>query len=363
VSLFLAVAKSKTDESMLTRVLRNYPVILYILLWAMVILVHFFVLLLVYQFPVSIAITESIVFNALFALLGMGIWYMVKFSDLTRKKTLEIILYHLGGASVTLVIWLSGANILLHELFSSDALYLEFLNRSLPVRLISGLLYYAFMVSLFYLIIYFRELQEKIERENQLNLMLKEAELKTLRAQIRPHFLFNSLNSISALTMTEPLKAQEMVIKLSEFMRFSLSEQDEKIIPLEKELYQIELYLDIEKVRFGNKLIFNKNIDPACLSMLLPALILQPLIENAVKYGVYEALGENRLIIRAEYREGLLDIFIENEFDPDYKTKKGTGTGLKNVAGRLKAIYNRNDLVSFRKSVDVFSVNIKIPQE
>jgi len=124
----------------------------------------------------------------------------------------------------------------------------------------------------------FRELREKSEREERLRSLLKETELSMLRSQIRPHFLFNSLNSISSLTMTNPARAQEMVIKLSEFMRYSLSLSNAMMSSLEKDLYHAGLYLDIEKVRFGEKLVVEEDIDEKALKWQIPAMILQPVL-------------------------------------------------------------------------------------
>ena len=191
--------------------------------------------------------------------------------------------------------------------------------------------------------------------------MLKEAELKTLRSQIRPHFLFNSLNSISALTMSDAAKAQEMVIKLSEFMRYSITQLDEQLIELKDELYHVRLYLDIEKVRFDNKLIIEYDIDEKCYSYKVPALILQPLVENSIKYGVYESTKECKIEISSSCQGKELVLRVKNYFDPDIIQRKGTGTGLQNIRKRLNTLYGRSDLISIEKLEDTFIVELKIP--
>jgi LytS/YehU family sensor histidine kinase len=153
-----------------------------------------------------------------------------------------------------------------------------------------------------------------------------------------------------------------MIIKLSEFMRYSLNFPDESMSTLERELYHIQLYLDIEKVRFGEKLQFTKEIEKNCLAISLPSMILQPIIENAVKYGVYENTSQSHLLLKTSCNEEYLMIYIENDFDPEASFKKGTGTGLRNVGKRLQTAYGTKDLLRTRKENNLFIVEITIPK-
>jgi len=127
------------------------------------------------------------------------------------------------------------------------------------------------------------------------------------------------------------------------------------------ELYHAGLYLDIEKVRFSDRLIIEKYINPACGEMMLPAMILQPLLENAVKHGVNTMLATCTIILKAECNESFLGITISNNFDPDAVPRKGTGTGLNNVQKRMSATYGRNDLLTIKASDGVFEVGLHIP--
>jgi len=347
---------------MMIKYLQNHPATIYVIVWSMVILLHTIILNAVYDLPFILAFADSVVFNIVFSVISFGLWYMVRFSNLQSKSPAIIMINHLFGVTVTLTIWILLSFNLLHSLFTDYPNYVDFLRNSLVFRGISGVFYYAIIVSLYYLIINFRELQDKMKHESELNALLKEAELNMLRSQIRPHFLFNSLNSISSLTITDPLRAQEMVIKLSDFMRFSLDFKEEKLIPLEKEIYHIQLYFDIEKIRFGSKLCVTYNLPPTCMKMMLPALILQPLAENSVKFGLYETTGKVNIVIEAECEEGFLVIKTANDYDPDGNSKKGTGLGLRNIRSRLEKIYNRNDLITISKGSSYFEVVIKFPQ-
>jgi len=295
-------------------------------------------------------------------LIGSGLWFMVRYSNLQTKSVGELAFYHLSGAAVTIFVWMMAAYLILNGVYSDNQFYQDFLDETLSLRIITGIMFYALLVTGYYLIINYRELKEKSQREAQLTGLLKEAELNMLRSQIRPHFLFNSLNSISSLTMTNPGKAQEMVIKLSEFMRYSLNFPDTMISTLEKELHHAELYLDIEKVRFGERLAFEKQIQPDTIDWNVPVMILQPLLENAVKYGVYESSETTRITLKAILENEVLQIKIGNTYDPEATIKKGTGTGLKNIRGRLLNIYGTSSLMKISQADKYFEVTLRIPR-
>ncbi|NTV83399.1 MAG: histidine kinase [Bacteroidales bacterium] len=345
----------------MAKTLKNHLEIVYIILWVTLGVIHFSLLHYGYGLSRLDAFGDSIVFNLLFALIGSGLWFMVRYSNLQTRTIGELAFYHLSGAAVTIFVWMMAAYLILNGVYSDNQFYRDFLDETRSLRIITGVMFYALLVTGYYLIINYRELKEKNQREAQLTNLLKEAELNMLRSQIRPHFLFNSLNSISSLTMTNPGKAQEMVIKLSEFMRYSLNLPDTMISTLEKELYHAELYLDIEKVRFGDRLAFEKHIQPGTLEWNVPVMILQPLLENSVKYGVYESSETTRITLEAILDNDVLQIKIGNTYDPDATIKKGTGTGLNNIRGRLLNIYGTSSLMKISQAGNYFEVTLRIP--
>lgn len=162
--------------------------------------------------------------------------------------------------------------------------------------------------------------------------------------------------------MIEPGKAQEMIIKLSEFLRYTTSQKEEKLTTLEEELNNINRYLDIEKIRFGKRLLVKQTMAEPCHQLKLPGLILQPLLENAVKYGVYESTEESTIEVICTCNSSALSIIVRNQWDPDFQLNKGEGIGLKNIRSRLRIIYNRDDLFIVRKDQKFFEVNIVFPQ-
>ena len=162
--------------------------------------------------------------------------------------------------------------------------------------------------------------------------------------------------------MVSPERAQDMVINLSDFLRYSLSHKNESLTTFEKELQNIDRYLKIEKIRFGHRLNVEKEISEPSLRYYLPGLILQPLMENAVKYGIYESTDQSNIYIIASCTEEVLDIQIKNDYDSDFVTKRGEGIGLRNVNSRMKIQYGREDLVRINKTDKTFEVRLLFPQ-
>ena len=335
--------------------------IFYVAFWMAVAVIQFALLYGVYHQELIIAVADSFVSNLIFAFLGIGIWYMVRFSGKQINGYIKILAYHLAGCAFTILIWQIISYAVLRILFGSNEMFMNFLITSLIVRVLTGVLIYFLLISIDFLVLSFEEMQERAEHEAQLAAMLRDAELSMLRSQIRPHFLFNSLNSVSALTLSNPQAAQDMIIKLSEFMRHSLTLGADTMNSLNEELYHAGLYLDIEKVRFSNRMVIEKDIDPACGEMMLPAMILQPLLENAVKHGVNTMLTSCIISLKAQCNNSFLGITISNSFDPDAVPRKGTGTGLSNVQKRMAAIYGRNDLLNSKATNEVFEIKLQIP--
>jgi two-component system, LytTR family, sensor kinase len=200
-----------------------------------------------------------------------------------------------------------------------------------------------------------RAVTEKIARD---------AELASLRQQLQPHFLFNSLNSINALIGTQPSKARNMVQQLSDFLRGTIKKDDSQLMLLFEELQQVRLYLEIEKVRFGHRLATHIDSDNASLSSKLPPLLIQPVVENAIKFGLYDMVGETIIQIKTTIENNELLIAVENPFDATTASpQQGTGFGLSSLQRRLYLLYGRNDLLITTQNEKTFTTQIRIPQQ
>ncbi|MEO9483550.1 MAG: histidine kinase [Ekhidna sp.] len=333
---------------------------LYTMIWFVVMTAHGSVLYFYYDFSMAIAVGDSLIYNLIFGVITPGLWFIVTFGSL-NKDELSLIGTHTGAAFLTIVVWLSLSSYSLKLIFAAESAYLQFLTDSKIWRMIIGILFYSISVLIFYLIKYYQDMQKRLNRELELQNLLKDSELRMLKSQINPHFIFNSLNSVSALTISKPENAREMVIKLSDFLRYSLGKENSELNSLEQEINNATLYLDIEKVRFGDKLRFEKELAAECANVNVPNLILQPLFENAIKYGVYDSIEPITLRLTCERRDGMLQLQITNSFDPTSITKKGEGIGLENVRKRLALVYGRYDLLEVEQGEKDFAVTIKIP--
>lgn len=244
----------------------------------------------------------------------------------------------------------------------TETTYLNLLDASGPVRYIMYWLYCSWAATFIALNKHAITLEKQFKQHTDTAGLLKEAELFKLRQQLQPHFLYNSLNSISALTMIEPDKAQEMIGKLSDFLRHSVQREAKELILLKEELDYLETYLAIESIRFGDRLnvVINTPDNP---DATIPPFLLQPLLENAIKFGLYGSTGKVTIIISIAIQKDMLILTITNPYDADAgKTPKGTGFGLKGVGRRLQLVYARADLLDTEKTENTFTTILKIPQ-
>lgn len=306
---------------------------------------------------------DALVFNLIMAIIGFVLWYVLRFNLKEKQEMFDLVVNHALVAILSVAIWLGGGYFIMQAIEANNTEYLAFLQQSLPWRGIIGSFYYLVFVLLYYIMMYYEDLQHKMKVEAELSRLVREAELNALKSQINPHFLFNSLNSISSLTMTDPDKAQEMVIKLSDFMRYSLSHDRNETTYLRKELENAERYLDIEKVRFGKRLKYVSHIPEACLDAPIPNLILQPLLENAIKHGVHNSTEEVLIELRCMPNDDYIELHITNDFDPEATRPKGEGIGLKNIRQRLQLLYHRNDLLEIKLGKIEFEVVLRIPKQ
>lgn len=200
--------------------------------------------------------------------------------------------------------------------------------------------------------------QQLIEQERALT----KAELDNIHQQIQPHFLFNSLNSITALTEINPQEANRMILLLSDFLRGTLRKDIQTLIPVSEEIDQIKRYLEIEKIRFGHRLKTDFHLDETCLETLVPPLLLQPVIENAIKFGLYGSIDEVTIFVSVTCQNQHLFIEVRNPFDSDFvQEKTGKGFGLTSIKRRLTLLFNQHDLLTTEKKDNQFITKIRIP--
>ncbi|MCK9291527.1 MAG: histidine kinase [Bacteroidales bacterium] len=349
---------------MLHPILKNrQSLITYLGVWVAVTLLQILLMSYTQHLDWLICLTDALVFNGLFVLIGFSLWYVLRFYLIKQHLLFDRIINHLLSIVVTLAVWLLAGYFLLGYILSDQQDYLSWLTLTLPWRVLIGCFFYLIIILIYYMMLYYEDLQQKLKIEAELNSLVREAELNALKSQINPHFLFNSLNSISSLTITEPEKAQDMVIKLSDFMRYSLSHDRNETTNLRNELENAERYLEIEKVRFGTRLSYQIDVPDSCLDMIIPNMILQPLLENAVKHGVHHSTEEVLIRLSCNVTEAMIEISVTNTFDPAADRRRGEGIGLKNISRRLQLLYNRNDLLQIKSVHTKFEVILRIPKQ
>lgn len=310
--------------------------------------------------PFQTAFPDSIISNVLLAasclLIGMNMQYY-----LPRK---EKFWYILVVSLVLTLIWLFLSKFILRLIFKNDQEYLNMFEQSTLIRFSIGFLVTGCMAMISMTWYGQKEQRESDKRNAEVEQMSKEAELYKLRQQLQPHFLFNSLNSISALTGTQPEKARHMIQQLSEFLRGTLKKDEKQWNTLEEEMQYLQLYLDIEKVRFGYRLQTNIYCDDDALVLQLPAMLLQPVVENAIKFGLYDTTGEVLIKVASTKSNNNLQVVVENPFDPETaQPLKGTGFGLASIQRRLFLLFARQDLLKIENEDSRFITTILIPQK
>jgi two-component system sensor histidine kinase AlgZ len=301
----------------------------------------------------------------LFAAACLSAWYTCRATPLRTAGITRLFVTHLLAAFVLSFLWAQIGRLYAHAVSSStsfqglDARY----DAHSAILVISGVLLYLVNVGFFYVLIALEASRAAEARVLETSVFARDAELKALKAQVNPHFLFNSLNSISALTSSDPAKAREMCILLAEFLRMTLGLGEKSSIPLSEELSLLHRFLAIEKVRFGSRLQMTEDIPEDCKTMLIPPLLLQPLVENAVTHGIANLPEGGSLRLAAHCHNGRLSIVVENSFDAEATPNHRTGMGLQNVRQRLEARYEKSASMRVTAEAASFQVSLSLPAE
>lgn len=250
-------------------------------------------------------------------------------------------------------------------LVKSNQMYFQFQNviTAFLSSITTNFLIYSSMILIIYAYFYLKEIKEERSRVEYLESSLLKLKIKVLESQLHPHFLFNTLNGISSLIPKDSVAAQNMVADLSEFLRKVLEINSYDLITVDKELNILGYYSNLLKERFQEDLSIEHDISPHCSHCLLPGLLLQPLVENAVKHGYSMNNKTLEVRLRMYNADGRLHIEVENNGKPVPKEieKENYGVGLQNVEDRLKAYYKNNYVLTVRNTDYGVLTYIQIP--
>jgi len=311
----------------------------------------------------STALGVPLALFSLFIPLAAG--YVCKFTPLDRSVWWRTLLTHVMAAQVLSFLWT-----LIAGPFARALSYIPQFHGldkqfapDLWIVYVTGSLVYLMSIAFQYVVIAQKAARAVELRAVETSMLARDAELRALRAQINPHFLFNSLNSISALTSIDPARAREMCLLLADFLRLTLGMGEKHVIRFSEELDLLEKFMAIEKVRFGERLHMEENIEEEAKRCQIPALLLQPLLENAVSHGIASMADGGSIWLQAQVQDGRLGIMVENDRDDEAPPRRKSGVGLKNVRSRLEARYGKDATFRVEPSEDRFRVSMTLPAE
>lgn len=316
-------------------------------------------ILYIFNYPITVALTDSFVSN----LLLCGVCLLITTTYQHYIPGPQRYSFHFAFAFVLTLLWFLASRFILKLILSKYQGYENIFTTSTPLRIAVAFLVIGCMILVSVLWFTLQSQQEEDRRKTETARLAKEAELLNLRQQLQPHFLFNSLNSINALIGLKPEQARTMIQQLSDFLRGTLRKDDQQRVTLEEELAHLQLYLEIEKVRFGYRLNTVIEMDDKCKTMLMPAMLLQPVVENAIKFGLYDTVEPVTICINAKEENGKLIVTVTNPYDPETSVpKKGTGFGLSSVQRRLYLVFAQQGLLQTSANENLFTTTMTIPQ-
>ncbi|MCM2258390.1 MAG: histidine kinase [Vicinamibacteria bacterium] len=293
---------------------------------------------------------------------GYSARYLAQSQPLRGTAWLKLAATHGVSAAMASAIWVAGARGIAAALEPAFAGLSTRLEPAVPLLAAVGGLAFLLAAALQHAQAATLLSHEAERRELDLRVMSREAELKALRAQLQPHFLFNALNSISALTTVDPAGARDMCLRLADFLRLSLRHGQRETIPLGEELALVERFLAIEQVRFGDRLRVDWQVDATAREVPVPPLLLQPLVENAVGHGIAGLVEGGAVRIEARREGGRLHLAVENPVDVDAPARRrGEGVGLENVRRRLAAAYAGAARIEVEPVPGRFRVALSLP--
>ncbi|MFZ6819945.1 sensor histidine kinase [Undibacterium sp. Ji22W] len=315
--------------------------------------------------PWSNALFFAIPMSLVFGSIAASAYYVGRALPLKNRRFMMVAGVFGGSALLYGALW-----VLLCFLWNKLSVFFDenwagiVLNQHLTSLLfIGGTLLYLLSILIYDVLLALDNVRHAERREAASEVFAREAELQVLRTQINPHFLFNSLNSISALTTIDAAGARTMTIELAQFFRQTLALSEKQKIPLIEEIALCNHFLAIEKIRFGKKLQVQMDLDDDTENCLIPPMLLQPLLENAIKHGIRDLVEGGTIRVSSKVRAPWLFIAIDNPIDAHAHPAPGTGTGLKNMQARIRSLYGDKSRVEWQATENLFRVELTLPLE
>jgi two-component system sensor histidine kinase AlgZ len=338
---------------------------LYFLAWTPLAVLLVYLIVVTAKERVGEAAALAVPLCVLYAMVCLSAWYPCRGTPLERSSFVKLMKVHFGGGLVATGSWILGAEGMARGLESAGYFVgiAGRVPRIIPLLAGTGIVFYLFAVNFWYVMQAMEMSREAEARAMQARELTRESELRALKAQVNPHFLFNSLNSISALTSSDAARAREMCVLLGDFLRRTLGLGEKASIPLEDELSLVHAFLAVEKIRYGARLQIKEEIGNQCLDLSIPPLLLQPLVENAVGHGIANLVEGGCVRVGAESADGQLLVTVENPYDPEAPARRRNGVGIANVRRRLDARYGERASMGVTTENGWFRVALRLPAE
>lgn len=310
------------------------------------------------------ALLIAIPMSLLCAFQSLAFWYLCLATPLGSTGLRRLVAVHGTGAVLSCVLWLGAGRVLVFAL-QRAGLFDEGGRRftsQVSLLFTVGVLLFVLASAVHYVMIAFEASVQAERRALEQSLLARGAELKALKGQINPHFLFNSLNSISSLAGSDSKAARAMCVELATLFRSILKMGSQERVPLSSELELVSSQLAVEQIRFGARLRVEIQVEDGCAGLLVPPLLLQPLVENAVTHGIAHLVEGGLIRVAAGRKDGALVLSVENPFDQAEARPSAAGVGLDNVRRRLAAIHGvRARLETTQRPDGLFSVELTLP--
>jgi two-component system sensor histidine kinase AlgZ len=299
----------------------------------------------------------------IYAFQCLSVWYPVRQMPSNRAGAPQLVLLLTVASFVSATIW-TVLGFFWARLLAASAGFVDLPPRFatvVPLYFVVGVFLFVLATLVHFLFVVVERSRDAERRGLEREVHAREAELKALKAQLDPHFLFNSLNSVSALIGSDPPAARRMCYLMAGFFRKSLGLGQKERIPLAEEIYLAETYLAIEEVRFGARLQAKFGISEETLTFAVPPLVLQPLIENAVHHGIAHLVEGGEVTIGAARQGDHLELVVENPCDPDRPASRGAGVGLANVRARIEALFGHRARIDIETTAERYRVRLVLP--
>jgi hypothetical protein len=300
--------------------------------------------------------------TALYGLALLPLWFVCRALTLGRASARLIAAVHGAIGGLASVAWTVGCGVTATLLAPWCPGLTAQLQARAGVAVALGLLFYALTLAFHQTLLGVQGVHEAAEREARLTLQVRDAQLERLRAQLHPHFLFNSLNTINALISADPPRARELCVRLGEVLRRSLRLGEAQRVPLAEEWRLAGDYLDVEALRFGAALRRDVALDPEAMRCWVPPLLLQPLVENAITHGIAQCEDGGTLAVSMRREAQAVHIQIENPRPSTARAAGSGGVGLRNLRRRLFAQYGERASLDVRVTDASFRVSLRLPR-